>query len=237
MGPKMRMTQVVRIIDISPHMRRIVLSGSDLHDFPTEQESAHVKAIFPRPGETMPKLGSILVSKKWMRSYTIRNFDNISKELSIDFAVNDHQGLATDWARQTKVGDFLGIAGPGETKHTNYNADWHLIVADLTALPAAAAILEKLPDDATGYALVQVPTEQDMQSFRVPNGVLLEWVVSPYQPRNLLLESVKQLVWKAGVPAIFIAAESGHMQAIKLFVKSQPGYSKIQTYASGYWKA
>ncbi|QEY14912.1 MULTISPECIES: SIP domain-containing protein [Cellvibrio] len=62
-------------------------------------------------------------------------------------------------------------------------------------------------------------------------------MIGPYQKRNLLLENLKKIEWKAGEPAIFIAAESAQMQAIKLYVKSQPGYSKIQTYASGYWKA
>ena len=87
MGPKMRMTHVLRIEDLSPHMRRIVVGSEDLEGFPSGQEGAHVKAIFPRPGESKPKLGLAFGAKKWMRSYTIRAFDGSTKELTLDFAV------------------------------------------------------------------------------------------------------------------------------------------------------
>ena len=237
MGPKMRMTQVAKIEDLSPHMRRIIVTGADLDGFPIEQEGAHVKAIFPRPGEVKPKLGLYPGAKKWMRSYTIRSFDPHAKELTLDFAVNDHTGLATDWAANAKIGDLLGIAGPGPAKYPSYQADWHLIIADLTALPAAAAALEKLPEEAKGTAIIQVPTQDDIQALKAPSGITFEWVIGPYQTKNLLLEKVKNVSWMEGQPVIFIAAESKHMQEIKHFVKTQPGYQTQQAYASGYWKA
>lgn len=234
---KMRMTQVARIKDISPHMRRIVLTGEDLNDFPSNQESAHFKAIFPKPGQIKPKLGLYPGFKKWMRSYTVRAFDEYSKELSVDFAVNDHTGLATNWAINAKVGDYLGVAGPGDIKHTNYHAHWHLFVADLTALPASAAILEKLPRNAIGAAFIQIPTEDDKQLINAPEKIQLNWVINQQHNKNALLEQVEKFDWLDGEPAIFIAAESGQMQAIKKFLKTKLGYTKQQTYASGYWKA
>lgn len=234
---KMRMTQVARIKDISPHMRRIVLTGEDLNDFPSNQESAHFKAIFPKPGQIKPKLGLYPGFKKWMRSYTVRAFDEYSKELSVDFAVNDHTGLATNWAINAKVGDYLGVAGPGDIKHTNYHAHWHLFVADLTALPASAATLEKLPRNAIGAAFIQIPTEDDKQLINAPEKIQLNWVINQQHNKNALLEQVEKFDWLDGEPAIFIAAESGQMQAIKKFLKTKPGYTKQQTYASGYWKA
>lgn len=234
---KMRMTQVARIKDISPHMRRIVLTGEDLNDFPSNQESAHFKAIFPKPGQIKPKLGLYPGFKKWMRSYTVRAFDEYSKELSVDFAVNDHTGLATNWAINAKVGDYLGVAGPGDIKHTNYHAHWHLFVADLTALPASAATLEKLPRNAIGAAFIQIPTEDDKQLINAPEKIQLNWVINQQHNKNALLEQVEKFDWLDGEPAIFIAAESGQMQAIKKFLKTKLGYTKQQTYASGYWKA
>ncbi|WP_189401630.1 siderophore-interacting protein [Arenicella chitinivorans] len=231
------MTQVAQIEDLGPHMRRITLTGEDLNDFPPDQESAHFKAIFPQPGQTIPKLGIYPGFKKWMRSYTVRAFNDQTKTLTVDFAVNDHKGLGTDWAGRAQVGDYLGIAGPGDTKHTNYAADWHLLVADLTALPAAAAVLEKLPRDAKGTAHLQVPTAQDKQRINYPKDVNINWVINPDLTTNRLLNAVQNTPWLEGEPAIFIAAESSQMKAIKKYVKRMPGYSRQQTYASGYWKA
>ena len=72
---KVRMAQVAQVIDIGLHIRRIVLHGSDLEDFPADHEGAHFKAIFPRPGQKKPQLSLSLGFKKWMRSYTVRAFD------------------------------------------------------------------------------------------------------------------------------------------------------------------
>ncbi|WP_049721509.1 siderophore-interacting protein [Gilvimarinus polysaccharolyticus] len=234
---KMRMTQVARAEDLTPHMRRIVLTGDDLKDFPADKEGAHFKAIFPQTGQTQPKLGLYLGFKKWMRSYTVRAFDHQKKELTVDFAVNDHEGLASNWAKHAQQGDYLGVAGPGDTKHTNYDALWHLLVADLTALPAAAAILEKLPSNAAGTAFIQVPTTADKQAIAAPKGININWVINKDLTKNALLQAVESLQWPDGKPAIFIATESSQMKVIKKHVKTKPGYSNEQTYASGYWKA
>ena len=236
MGAKMRMTQVARVEDLSPHMKRIILSGDDLNDFPVNQESAHVKIILPQENSELPKLGMYLGFKKWMRSYTVRYFDDVQKELTIDFAVNDHNGLATNWAANAKPGDYLGIAGPGDTKHTDYNADWHLIVADLTALPAAAAVIEKLSEQARGYAIIQVPTAEDIQTINAPKQLTVDWVINADLAKNALLDKLEKHTWLEGTPAIFIAAESNQMKAIKKWVKAKPNYTSALTYASGYWK-
>lgn len=234
---KMRMTQVSQIEDLGPHMRRITLIGEDLKDFPLDQESAHFKAIFPQPGQTKPKLGAYPGFKKWMRSYTVRAFNKHTKALTVDFAINDHKGLGTDWANTAQEGDYLGVAGPGDTKHTNFDADWHLFVADLTALPAAAAILEKLPNNAKGTAIFQVPTEQDKQVIHCPKDININWVINSDLTKNALLKAVHNTPWLLGNPAIFIATETNQMKTIKEHVKNMPGYTNTQTYASGYWKA
>ncbi|RBP53585.1 siderophore-interacting protein [Arenicella xantha] len=233
---KMRMTQVAHIEDMGPHMRRIVLRGDDLEDFPADKESAHFKAIFPQPGQTKPKLGIYAGFKKWMRSYTVRAFNKQTKELMVDFAVNDHEGLGANWAKDAKQGDYLGVAGPGDTKYTNFHADWHLIMADLTALPAAAAILEKLPASAVGTAFLKVPTAKDKLPIDAPHGIEVRWLINDDMNKNVLLEGLEDLAWKDGNPAIFVAGEAGQTKAIKKQIKSKPGYISTQTYFSGYWK-
>ena len=234
---KMRMTQVAHTEDMGPHMRRIILRGEELSDFPLGYESAHFKAVFPRLGQSKPKLGIFPGFKKWMRSYTVRAFNEQTKELTVDFAVNDHQGLATNWAKSAQVGDYLGVAGPGDAKYPNYHADWHLLMADLTALPAAAAILEKLPKTAVGTAFIQVPTAEDKQSIAAPAGIDVHWLINDNLNRNALLEQLERLAWQDGSPAVFVAAESSQMKAISKYLKTKPGYSKEQAYTSGYWKA
>lgn len=233
----MRLTQVHNVIDLSPHMKRIVLSGDDLEGFPTNQEGAHVKVVIPAPGELVPKIRIGPNMKKFMRSYTIRYFDCAKNLLTIDFAVNDHVGVAANWAMNAQVGDYLGIAGPGPTKYTDYLAPWHLLIADLTALPALAVSLEKMPSDAVGYGLVQVPSEQDIQELQKPEGIDLKWVINSDLTKNALLDELKLLQWKPGSPAIFIAAGSSQVKSMRDHVKKMPNFNSDKLYASGYWKS
>ncbi|MFT2089926.1 siderophore-interacting protein [Paraglaciecola sp. 2405UD69-4] len=235
MGPKMRMAQVSSIEDLSPHMRRITLSGDSLLDFPSDKKSAHVKVIFPNPEtpNTPPKLGIYLGFKKWMRSYTVRYFDG--ENLTLDFAVNDHQGLATNWAANAKVNDYVGIAGPGEVKHTDYQASRHLFFGDLTALPAIAATLEQLPKTAIGHAWIQVPTEQDIQTLSHPAGVNVKWLVTKNKLTDEFLKALQAQPNDLTGTAIFIALEASIVRQLKTHLNEHCEYDKSKLYASAYW--
>ncbi|WP_341205819.1 siderophore-interacting protein [uncultured Psychrosphaera sp.] len=237
MGPTMRMTEVLSVIDLSPHMRRIILTGDALADFPEGKESAHVKAIFPNPNSDnkKPKLGLYLGFKKFMRSYTIRAFNKQNLTLTIDFAVNDHQGLASDWALNAKQGDYLGIAGPGDPKHTDLLADKHLFFGDITALPAIATTLEKLPATAVGHVYIQVPDEQDIQPLHSPNLVEIHWLVTADKLTDEFLTGLVSSGTNLIDTAIFIAAEASVVKQLKDHLNTHCQYDKSKLYASAYW--
>lgn len=237
MKPKMRMTEVLSVKDISPHMRRITLIGDALADFPLGKESAHVKAIFPDPKsmDKKPKLGFHLGFKKFMRSYTVRAFNKIEKTLDIDFAVNDHLGLATNWASQAKPGDLLGIAGPGDTKHTDFFANRHLFFGDITALPAIAATLEKLPESAIGHAWIQVPNEQDIQLIAKPTGITINWLITENKLTDKFLKCLESQGKDLRDTALFVAAEASVVKQLKSHLNSHCQYDKSKLYASAYW--
>ena len=237
MGPKMRMTQVSCVEKLSPHMIRIIVTGKSLSDFPINKESAHIKAIFPNPesNDSKPKLGIYLGFKKWMRTYTVRKFDPQRLELTLDFAVNDHQGLASNWAANAKPGDYLGIAGPGDVKHTDIHAARHLFFGDLTALPAIASTLENLPDNANGAAWIQVPDNLDIQKLSSPAGIKVNWLVTQNKHTDDFLDGLKKQPRELADTAIFIAAEASIVRALKGHLNDHCQYDKSKLYASAYW--
>lgn len=242
MGPKMRMTQVVAVQELSPHMRRIVVAGETLADIPSDRAGAHVKVIFPNPAASnnKPKLGLYIGFKKWMRSYTVRKFDQKRLELTLDFAVNDHEGLASNWATQAKVGDYLGIAGSADSiKHTDYFADNHLFFGDLTALPVVASTLEQLPENAIGNAWIQVPDKQDIQVLQSPKGININWLVTKNNLNNKLnnkfLIALEKQPKDLTNTAIFIAGETTMVKRLKHYLRKNCQYKKSKLYASGYW--
>ncbi|GAA6183466.1 MULTISPECIES: siderophore-interacting protein [Aliiglaciecola] len=237
MGPRMRMTTVKSVIDLSPHMRRIVLAGDELVDFPNDKKSAHVKAIFPNPNspQKMPKLGMYIGFKKWMRSYTVRDFDSVNSQLTLDFAVHDHQGLASNWAANAKPGDYLGIAGPGDTKHPDLNAANHLFFGDITALPAIAGTLEQLPKNAQGKAWIQVPELSDKQALDAPEGIKINWFITPDKLTKDFLSALSSQPRELRDTAIFIAAEASIVRQLKAHLNEHCQYDKNKLYASAYW--
>lgn len=235
MIPRLRMTHVEEVIDLSPHMRRIVLRGIELSDFPENKESAHVKVFIPERYERKSSISMFAKYKSAMRSYTIRAQDPVKKTLTLDFAVNDHDGRISHWANHAKLDDVVGIAGPGSVKHPDFNAPSHLLIGDLTALPAIAATLERLPQNAVGNAFIQVPDVEDKQTFNTPPGINIEWLIEPYSGDNVLLAKVKNMVWPIEHPAIFLATEATHVKEIKGYLLDQKSVHSKLMYSSAYW--
>lgn len=239
MAAKSRMLKVSAVQHLSPHIKRVTLTGDELSDFPVNKESAHVKVIFPQPGakDNKPKLGMYFGFKKWRRSYTVSQFDQQKLALSIDFCINDHQGLGANWAQQAKPGDYLGISGPSGLKHTDFMAKQHVFFGDMTALSAIAATLAKLPEQAKGYAWIQVASEQDIRTLSAPCGIQVNWFVTEHKQTPQFLTAVQSLPADLRDTAIFIAAETSIVKQLKKYLSQHCQYDKKKLYASAYWNA
>ena len=79
-------------------------------------------------------------------------------------------------------GDPVGILGPGGGEGPV--ADWVVLAGDETALPAIGRILEELPSDARGVAIVEVADAREEQDLPHPPGVALRWLHSA-KPRSV----------------------------------------------------
>src|SRR5699024_12349859 len=90
------------------------------------------------------------------RTYTIREIDEDDKWLSIDFVIHDDDGVAGPWAKAAQPGDTLVLSGAGGKYAPSAESDWHLFIADHSALPAASSALEAMPEDARGGVLAHV---------------------------------------------------------------------------------
>ncbi|WP_299587873.1 siderophore-interacting protein [uncultured Microbulbifer sp.] len=215
---------VVRRVKVSEHMLRITLGGNTLESFPSNQESAYIKFVFPQGAGERPL----------MRSYTIRH--QRETEIDIDFALHDHQGPASNWAVNAQPGDRILIGGPGPKKLINHQADWFLLAGDMTALPAISVNLAELPSTASGFAVIEVASESDIQDLVHPENLQLHWVINPTPTGALLLPKIQTLPWMKGQPAIWAACEFGSMRTLRKFFKQEKEISKNHFYISSYWK-
>lgn len=224
--PEPRELEVLSSRDVTPHMRRITLGGAGMASFPADQASAYIKLIFPTPGEARPL----------MRTYTVR--DHRENEIDVDFVIHDMAGPASQWALDTRPGERILIGGPGPKKLVNEQADWFLLVGDMTALPAISVNLGLLPANARGYAVIEVLDRADIQDLEKPDNLELVWVVNaePDPDGQVLLNRIRQLDWLAGQPAVWAACEFQSMRALRAFFKQDKAIAKSHLYISSYWK-
>ncbi|WP_136068633.1 siderophore-interacting protein [Modicisalibacter radicis] len=211
---------------VTPHMLRITLGGEGMADFPADQESAYIKLVFPRGEEERPL----------MRTYTVRH--QRPDEIDVDFVIHESAGPASRWALAAEPGERILIGGPGPRKLIHDEADWFLLIGDMTALPAISVNLAMLPADAQGHALIEVLDEADIQPLEHPAGLNLHWLVNPTpDPEgDALLERLRGLSMPAGQPAVWGACEFASMRKLRSHLKQTYTLNKQQLYLSSYWK-
>jgi NADPH-dependent ferric siderophore reductase len=224
--PTPRLLDVIGSKYLTPNMCRVTLGGSGLIDFPIDQESAYIKLMFSQVEDAPPLV----------RTYTI----SIQRddEIDVDFALHEAEGPASTWARNAQVGDQILVGGPGPKKLINNEADWFLLVGDMTALPAITVNLAQLSTDAHGYAVLEITTESDRQTLKKPENVDVHWVVNahPNADSSPLLDCVKSLTWLEGQPAVWAACEFHSMRALRQYFKVDRSIPKTHLYVSSYWK-
>ncbi|MCO1335285.1 siderophore-interacting protein [Microbulbifer sp. OS29] len=215
---------VIRKTPITENMLRITLGGDDLKTLAPDQESAYIKFLFPPDKSERPTL----------RSYTIRH--QRETEIDIDFALHEHEGPALNWALNTHAGDTIQTRGPGPKKMTNPEADWFLLLGDMTALPAISVNLAQLPKNAKGYALIEVASKADAQELEHPESLQIHWIVNPVPSGEQLLEKLQILPWLEGQPSVWAACEFESMRTLRKFFKQDKSIPKTHIYISSYWK-
>lgn len=141
-----------------------------------------------------------------MRTYTVRSArcSGADPEIDVDFVLHfDEQGRggpASSWAADAKPGDRVSIIGPNVahcvTAESYGGIEWrpgmarHILLAgDETAVPAITAILESLPADITGHALLEVPSGTDEQPVSTESSVQVTWLPRGARPHGELLEA------------------------------------------------
>ncbi|WP_252733993.1 siderophore-interacting protein [Pseudoalteromonas sp. C2R02] len=114
----------------------------------------------------------------------------------------------------------------------NTHADWFLMVADMTALPALSEKIKNLPNDAKGYAIIKVIENNDIQLIEVPKNLKVIWITN----EESLYSKVKSLSWLDGIVSIWSACEFDAMRQLRSYYKNEKQVAHENIYISSYWK-
>ncbi|WP_255411508.1 siderophore-interacting protein [Blastococcus sp. TF02-8] len=172
------------------------------------------------------------------RTYTVRGWDPVAGELTIDFVHHGDQGLAGPWAAAARPGDLIQFMGPGGGYAPRPDADWHLLAGDEAALPAIAVTLEKLPAGARALVFVEVagPEEEQAEVVGGP-GVELHWVHrGDAAPGEALVAAVTATELPSGAGHVFVHGEAFAVRALRGHLRTTRGLDPEWTSISGYWR-
>ncbi|PWC12830.1 siderophore-interacting protein [Brenneria roseae subsp. americana] len=239
--------QVKHIHDISPRLRCITFHGDALRHYPADRHGAHIKLFIPQQGQQIPTLptfgergpvwpeGEI---RPIVRTYTIRAVRQEEAELDIVFAMHDHAGPAVSFARQAKTGDYIGITSPGGPHPMLPPAAAYYLAGDPSALPAIAALLENLPDDAQGHAVIRVDSSADILDLVKPDRITLHWVVGGTEATDEAINRFRALPHQENAERAFywLAGEDQLVVQLRRYVRRECGCERNQLYAVPYWR-
>lgn len=226
--PTLHLTVVAREW-ISPSTVRVVMHSDDFE--PNGHADAYLKFYFSPTG---PLQGPI-PERAITRTYTVRDWDPVKREVTVDFVVHGDEGLAGPWAQQCTPGEEIMARGPGGKWSPPQGAQFHLFVGDEAALPAIESGLARLHPDARG--LVVVETAAHTRHIAAPPGVDVRWVVRGDQPyrEERLAEAVQALPWEEfGDVSVFAHGERGAVRALRPVFR-ELGLGSDRLSISGYW--
>ena len=187
--------QVRAVRRLSPSFVRVTFTGVDLDRFADPGLDQRIKLVLPVEGrdgfEGVPlELGWAGIYdlpddvRPSVRTYTTRAVRPLLREVDVDMVLHGDGGPASRFAGSAAPGDVAALLGPdagfdGDPGGLEFRAPAGaavLLVADETAVPAALRILEELPRDTTGEAVLEVPEHGDRLDVDGPPGVQVTWL-------------------------------------------------------------
>ncbi|WP_079864696.1 siderophore-interacting protein [Pseudomonas aeruginosa] len=184
---------------LSPALTRFVFGGPEVAEMKTLAADQRIKIFFPDAIGQPPSLPG---GSEWyqayrsveparrppMRTYTIRALRAEQEEVDVEFVLHGENGPASAWATHARIGDRLQLAAPNRQYGDDPGGyEWKppagvrhiLLIADETALPAVAGILEELAGEAEPpvvEAFLEVPGEADILDLPAIPAARLHWL-------------------------------------------------------------
>ncbi len=239
---------------LTPRLVRVTFTGPDLAHVVDGAPDQYVKVFFPAPGTRSPQLPPPLDddAMSWyrryltmpddvrpaMRTYTVRNARPRVAELDIEFLLHDDAGPGSSWAASARPGDEVALLGPHGLYDVPTGTSWQLLVGDESAVPAIAAICERLPEQAKAVVFVEVADATD----EIPlaghgDRVDVRWVHRGDSPvGTAVLAAVREATLPPGAPYAWISGEAGLVKHVRRHLVREREVDKRHITFTGYWR-
>lgn len=234
-------------------LNRLVMSSPGLTSerIPTFYQGLHIKLFFKQPHQAELELPQRNENDKivWpeankkplARTYSIVDFDAENHSITVDFVLHRDYGIASEFAKLARPGDTLGFAGPGLITMINPSAKQHLLVGDLSAMPAIAAVLSTLANDDSVRVIIELENGDNQslitQQYFAGREEQVVFVEQKFSDKFEILTMVEKLKiadtkedW-----SIALAGEHQTVVAIRKYLRNI-NFDKKALYAVPYWR-
>jgi len=253
---------VLRTERLSPHWMRITLGGGDIDRFHPLGFDQWFRIFLPVGGdeglERIPaKANRIFGYLKYlripagmrpvMRNYTVRAYRPSGPdgaggpEIDVDFVLHgsgESAGPASRWAEAATPGESVVIIDEGLGFRPDRGVDRVALVADETGAPAVAGVCASLPASATGFAIIEAPSADDILPFAAPERVDVRWIVrgGDVKPGTLALAALREQELPDEPLHAFIVGEQALPTAARRHLVGERGLDKNAVSFVGYWR-
>ncbi|MEV0411019.1 siderophore-interacting protein [Streptomyces sp. NPDC050448] len=263
--------EVLRTRRLGHSFLRVTFGGESLADFRSGGYDQSLSLFLPPAHEertVLPSTDEDTWFGAWrampdadrpvMRSYTVREQrrtpDGVD-EVDIDFVLHgdpaaaaaDAAAPASRWAGRAVTGRRIMAIGPAvaENKSVRFQppagTDALLMYADETALPAAAAILDRLPAGMRVAAWFEVPHADDRLVLPTLADADITWIVRERGAGKERAERVLESLRAAGppdaeAPYVWLAGEAGTVRAVRRHVVQECSIDRRAVRFTGYWR-
>ena len=248
--PQFAMT-VVDVADLGGGMRRVTFEAPELESFATCGPDEYFGLMMPRPGRALvlpdPEPLNVRAAiaelpedeRPDLRWYTIRSHDPAAARIEVDIVTHGDSGPGSAWTCRARRGDPVGFRASGALYRGLELEGRQVLVADETAVPSVAAILEALGGpEAAATRGVEVHVEVD------DPAVLAAYDLGPAHvhvrrgiPGSAVVPALERHLDAGGAPVAYgWACGESDLAAGARRTLVRHGVDRRRIYFCGYWK-
>ena len=219
---------VVETTQLSSRLKRIVLNVDDPVSLDVKNAADSAVGVY------FPVEGAVDAESQEGRNYSVRHHDGA--RLTLDIVLHA-RGPGTEWASGTGPGDRVGLDHARSWYRPEPEAQWQLLVSDLSGLPAVARIVEELSDDTTAILIIEVASPEDLDYLPTPANVSIVPSIGTGNgvAPSTLARTVENLDLPSGRGYCWFAGEAAESRTVRKHVR-RLGWTIDQYDITGYWR-
>ena len=239
---------VAAVDDLGGGMRRITFTADELGSFRRVGADEYFGLLMPRAGAvlTLPHATRQNVraaiadmpegERPDLRWYTIRAHRALHRTIDVDVVTHGDSGPGSAWACAARVGDRVGFRSGGALFRGHECEGPMVLVADETALPALAAVIDAHPevvDRATIH--VEVSDRAVLAAYALGGAGVHVHERTDGIPGSAVLPALREADL-GHVAYGWLCGESGMVTEGRRRLVREAGVDRRRVLFSGYWK-